>query len=393
MSGGILNYTLKLTVLGPLFIGSGETLDKCDYVFYGRDKNSRGTVSVIDFEKMTADPKGRDISEALMERFRLDGSENVILSEFFEKYKPKIEYKDYKPWIKYSYDTQPGDRVKNQIATIIKDSYGLPYVPGSSVKGALRNAVLNSVLLNSNEYGKIADSVAKERFDPRHSKQYLSDAANEIDIKAFHTRKRPDTDPKDMVNSIFSGLRIGDSKPIPIKQLTLCKKIDVFPKGASKSSCELPIYRECIKPETVIEFPVEIDTEIFKLKIDSGEIKLDAQAICKCIRDMYDMEAKRFYYKFPDFEKEKGTVLYIGGGSGFLSKTAVYSLYKDPKKALDVASVILDNVDSKMFGVKIGKHLNDPRKYGVSPHTWKCTDYDGCEYDFGLCEVECIPIK
>lgn len=365
----ILNYTLRLTALEPLFIGSGEQLDKSEYIF----NPTSNKFYVMDKTKMFNGLNRR----GLIDRFTraIMTTRNFSLYNFCRE--NNIPNDEYIEWAKYSYIIPEGANFRNTpIHTIIKDSYGLPYVPGSSVKGALRNAVLNSVLLNSNnEYNDFANRAENEPFSKRN--RYLSRVAEELDIRAFHTRNRPNTKPKDAVNSIFAGLRIGDSKPLDLNDIVLCPKLDRRPNGSYN---EINIHRECLAPDTVVELPVEIDTSIFPY---------DAERLCKCIHDMYNMEVNRFLSKFSGFQKEDDIVLYLGGGSGFLSKTAVYSLYKDDKKALNFASKILDNVDSiKKDGSKVGNHLKDPQRYGVSPHMWKrtvCGDYEG---DFGLCQVE-----
>ena len=46
-----------------------------------------------------------------------------------------------------------GDRAEEQkeILTSVKDAYGCPYVPGSSLKGALRTVLLGAVVIRKNE--------------------------------------------------------------------------------------------------------------------------------------------------------------------------------------------------------------------------------------------------
>lgn len=375
MSGEILNYTLTLTALGPLFVGSGTKLDKCEYVF-DEDNNK---VSVMDPQKMFTGLSERDLLDTFTDQIMRFGV-RFDLKYFFEK--NKINDEDYMQWVKYGLDVPPGSSIRNQISTIIKDPYG-PYVPGSSIKGAVRNAILNSVLLNSDKYGDIADKAETESFN--YIGSYLSSESNDLDVRTFHTlnRLRNYKDQKDdhqkiknAVNSIFSGLRISDSKPIELEQLTLCRKIDIYPTGADNTDNKISLYRECFKPGTVIECSVEIDTAIFRY---------DAQAICKCIQEMYNMQRERFLSKFPaafpTVDSNKETLLYLGGGSGFVSKTAVYSLYDNENRRINAAAKILDNVAPK------GRHRYNARRYRVAPHMRKCTLYDKQRYDFGLCKV------
>lgn len=61
------------------------------------------------------------------------------------------------------------------------------------------------------------------------------------------------------MNDNLSGLHIGDSEVIDLKQLTLSQKIDYTLECKEK---ELPLLRECIIPGTDIEFEVSIDSTV-----------------------------------------------------------------------------------------------------------------------------------
>ena len=376
MSGEILNYTLRLTVLGPLFIGRGEQLQKSEYIF-DRKVNKLYVMDKLKmFEALNRKKLVNKFTDSIM-----DASAGKYAFDLFSFCRDNgIMTQEFSKWARYSFDMpKNSDLRRTQIMTFVKDAYECPYVPGSSVKGALRNAVLNSELISSDNYMDIAQRVSRAEFRKRNN--YLSREASEIDIRAFHTLNRLKERPNNAVNSIFSGLRIGDSKPLGLNCLTLCQKVDILPDGTER---KLPLQRECLAPGTVIELPVEIDTSVFPYT---------AEELCRCIEKMYGNENKVFLSKFPKAPVPNGSLIYVGGGSGFVSKTAVYSLYKNPSEALDRAAEILDKTDSMLrkndgSKVKVGNHLRDPKRYHVSPHMRKQTVYNGKRYDFGLCRAE-----
>lgn len=278
---------------------------------------------------------------------------------------------EYKQWARYSYPIEGGFDVKNtQIMAFTKDAYNMPYVPGSSIKGALRNCILNGRLISMRNKDRYAADIENESYDFKGRKAYMSSAERRINTQLFYTLDRDKERRSNAVNDIFHGLRVSDSKPLSIDDLVLCKKTDIFPEGKER---DLPIQRECLKPGTVIEFDIEIDTRYFPY---------DDKAIYKYIELMYNNEKRCFLSEFPDVQSGQGTVLYLGGGSGFVTKTAVYSVFDDTNRAVKVTGRILNNTVPKT-----GKHLDDQRKYGVSPHMRKCTRYRKKLYDFGLCRL------
>lgn len=364
-------YKIRLETVGPLHIGSGQRLERADYIL------NKNTIYVIDPVKLFNGLKTinmlSDFENAVI------GTQRANMSVFVRN--NGIRPEEYKKWVSYSYSISSDTDVKNmQIFQCVKDAYNLPYIPGSSLKGCIRNAVLNYKLLNE-KWDKLADSVERNADCMKNRKAYLSNEAERAELP-FRTHNLEKDKRPSITNDIFKGMRVSDSKPLKKEDIILCRKIDITPDGKRRS---LPILRECIKPNTVIEFTLELDSSVFAYNADD---------IIAAIKAFYNNQQKRFISKFQQVASANaaGSLVYLGGGSGFVSKTAVHSLFKDERKALKVASVILDNVDSKNKGKKVGNHRSDPSVYGVSPHTRKCTLYNNSLYDFGLCKIDFQPI-
>ena len=167
------------------------------------------------------------------------------------------------------------------------------------------------------------------------------------------------------------GLRIGDSEPLSVDDLTLCQKIDVTKDGHERA---LPILRECIKPKTDIRFPMTINPEYFK---HSSEYIMKAAAI---FAQNYN---KCFLEKFPLNGIGGGGNLYLGGGCGYVSKTVSYPLLGE-NGVKRVSEIINATIAPKVRAQH--KHYKDAG-LGVSPHMLKCTQYDGRLYVMGACTL------
>ena len=311
MGTELQNYTITLHTEGPVFIGSGRTIGKKEYIY---DKYSN-KVHIPNMEKMFAYFTKRGLLQEY-EEYLLRGK-----SDFGYWLKDnRIGEREYMPWIAYTMDS--GDAVieqksKKEILSSVKDAYGCPYIPGSSLKGALRTVLLGAVVAQRNE------RFARDREELQHINmndrpnfviRNLQNNAMQVEQHMFNRLKRNEKRKADAVNDIMSGLRISDSEPLSVDDLTLCQKIDVTVDGHEQS---LPIFRECIKPDTEICFPITIDPRYFPY---SPKQIMQAATI---FAQNYD---KYFLKKFPLNGISGGGNLYLGGGCGYVSKTVSYPL-------------------------------------------------------------------
>ncbi|MEY8319961.1 type III-A CRISPR-associated RAMP protein Csm5 [Lachnospiraceae bacterium 46-61] len=358
MNEYIKTYKVVLETFSPVYIGSGEEIGKKEYIYDSADKK----VYVPNMKKMCTffSKKG------LLEKY-----EQYLLEDrrdFFIWLKSNnIHKKDYIPWIDYSMDS--GDAAfeqkgKKGILTCMKDSYGCPYVPGSSLKGVLRTVLLaTDILENKQKYAIVSNSVEKTPLQGRRS---LKRESEEVEGIFYNILNRDEKNKFNAVNDIMTGLRISDSKPLSCDDIVLCQKIDVTPDGKEN---KLPILRECIKPKTIIEFDMEIDQTLFK--ITPQQILHSVNVFLDCYNTLFAHSFKRNYKK---------DSLFIGGGVGFMSKTVLHQILIDnPKRVKRVSNVIDASLGTK-------KHQND-EKLGVSPHMIKMTYCNEKKYSYGVCKI------
>lgn len=250
------------------------------------------------------------------------------------------------------------------------DPYGNPYIPGSSIKGMLRTVLLYADILKRPE--KYRMDVLKMKEDLYNSGQrrdkVLLRNIKEIESKGFHTLNRTEKK-QDAVNDSLSGLIIGDSQPVSRKDIILCQKWEKHPDGKCKT---LNVLRECMKPDTIIKTT---------MTLDKTRISLSPEDIMDSVRIFYDTYYNVFQKKFSGTDRATDNTVFLGGGSGFVSKSIIYALYEEQE-----AVRMVKDIFEKTKVPREHKHNMDP-KLGVSPHILKCTRYRGKEYLMGQCEL------
>lgn len=370
-------YNITLTIKTPTFIGSGTVLTKKDCLYVPQEKK----VYILDGRKTYMGACEYNAEEKYM--------------EFLEDYKQRdfavflknasIPVAVAKTWANYTLPLTNLSSVNesrsrgggaDDIQTFVKDPYGKPYIPASSLKGAIRTAIQNAECIktrgsqfNTNMEKKIMTA------DYRNKRSYLGREEKEVNVEKNYTLGVNEKVKSAIQNDIYSGLRIGDSNPLDVSDLCLCQKVDFKPDGTGTG---LPIKRECLKPETVVTFPLEIDDEVFPFTAE--EIQ---DAVYETFGD-YEQFLNKFDVdaEFPECDNP----IVIGGGAGFVSKTSVYALYKDRKNGTQAVQKILENVTSQGKRRDPHKHFMDTSKYKVSPHTRKCTKYENKIFDMGICD-------
>ncbi len=356
-------YKIELETIGPVHIGSGETIKKKEWLL---DKgNNKATV--IDTGRLFAFLKKHRLLDEFEKFFLGDGGNlQIWLKEH------GIFAKDYREFEKYTLDTSGvdiGDRQIRDIALCIKDPYGMPYIPGSSLKGALRTAILAKKI---KETGYRDPEIKDQIYSYKgNRKRFLSNQSRHLNQEIFYTGDFDQKNPKNIVNDIMKGVRVSDSKPLDCGALTLCQKVDVNTRGKDTN---LPILRECIKPGCTITTELTIDTGITDISCEYIR-----QAIQEFLADYNEM----FLRFFADETLYEGNVIYLGGGVGFASKTVTNQLLSgDPNRV-------------KYIGKIIDKTTNKEQHSGnrdVNPHIVKLTEYDRDLLQMGACSIEFAPV-
>ena len=208
-------FDLTLTVRSPLFIGDYRTYTKKEYLYNSRS----GKASFLDEQKFFTLLTDRGLVDQYTQFMLSDQSD---LWAFLTKDCgiPNTKLTTLTRYAIEVGDTSDLDRV-NCLHTFQRDAYGKAYIPGSSLKGALRTVWLLQAVRADQSTGH---SLASDDNAAFPEEQY---------VNQLHLRLQKDGSiASDAVNSLFRGVQVSDSKPIPNEQMALCGKFDVLPDGS-----------------------------------------------------------------------------------------------------------------------------------------------------------------
>lgn len=299
----------------------------------------------------------------------------------------------------------------NDINRHIQQPDGSLYVPGSSIKGVFRTAILYSLLQKRQDikskywcYIKqqvdIIKTLLEEERKPRELqimpysviKKKKDQAAKEIDkltasleSELLHTLRLKDDKERNISNknavcSAMRGLQVSDTYASRNMQTAILQKVDGgFDKFGKASPKKLPIFRECMLPKAELFFDVKIEKAVMStIGINTVNDLLNAtHSFFAAVTDLLQQAFEKEYQEA--FQGVAAGNMFLGGNTGFLSKTLLAMLAPDKDTAKNTIKVLLD----KSF--KNHKHLL--RDKIIAPRTLKCTNYNGKLMLMGVAEV------
>lgn len=366
MKNGYETHQLELKVCGPVFVGSGYEIQKKEYLFL-----SRNTLGVAEPMKLYLLAKRYGL-EHDFEKFMVQDTKEDLRHWSLRNRIPLQELKACMRYIENAGDFQI-EKGKKQIMACISDPYGNPYIPGSSIKGMLRTILLCAEILKTPEkYEKDAVQIIKSlREENQRRNKVLQRNIETIEQKTFRRLHFSETW-NDAVNDILSGMIVSDSEPLSRDDVILCQKWEKHTDGKDKT---LNLLRECMKPGVTIKST---------LSFDRTRCKISPDDILEAVQLFYHRYYQTFQKKFSGIAPASERTVFLGGGSGFVSKTVLYSLFEE-KQGIETVKQIFEKTNVP----REHKHYQDS-KLGVSPHILKCTRYEGKEYMMGQCELRIL---
>ena len=285
-------FQFSLLAMAPIHTGSGDKYTSREFIyedgyFYFPDMGKF-------YNRMVEKGYDQKFERFLQER-KASASNNRLVS-FLED--NRISDRDFGGYRiketgfeteKNNIDSQLG--TINEVAKFMRDPYGNPYIPGSSLKGAIR-----TILMNTNPDWNNKKAVDTRGKNPKENKNMIPWVPKKG--KEF--------------NNIFNAIRVSDSKPFRNDSLILVQKWDHKVKPSIAKP--LPLYREAIAPSTKINFIITTTTKEAGVLIE--ELGKRAQAFYK--------EYKNFFLSdFPENKIQPNLQypIYLGAGSGAWTKT------------------------------------------------------------------------
>ena len=381
----IIKYKMKLEVLTPLHIGGADyksKLDKKEYVF---DKD-KGTLTLIDSEKFISFLIKKNLFDDyifyIQKNLTLKNNKqdkNIKLIDFLKSrdiYKNIEEFRKKAP-IKIAAEIEE----MNDIKLMLRNLQGKPYIPGTSIKGALVNFLLVNYIINNrdkfkNEKNKILEIAQKANNDNdiKKAKNNIKRIVNDIEKYIIYG------DNKELEKSKRFGISVSDTYNYSNIRTYFYRDIDEK-RDTSKKEKEqpIPIYREYIMANSIFDFDITLDIDLIK----KSKLKI------KTISDLTEALENTSNYLINKILKDKNSSqtenLILGANTGFLQKTIVYALFEDKKERLEVIKKLLHKGSKNA----IGNHLNDK----FSPRVLNRVKINGNNKLAGLVRIEKVDEK
>ncbi|AFK21708.1 type III-A CRISPR-associated RAMP protein Csm5 [Pyrococcus sp. ST04] len=346
-----------MRVISPLHIGNGNELTPVDF-YPAKDR-----IYVLDVDKLISDLVKLGVEyDELLDFLKSPGESWYIWKHYLERYHLNpAHYSRYSLKIK----GELGKR-SSGIREFIKTN-GKPYIPGSSIKGAIRTAVMYKVLRDCGDVNTVVEAIRwsgeiikdknkknrtinkviskliediyyksedlldyhltillRENVDPKSADDSLEAIVFGFEVSRGRIRHEPKRDP-------MRGLIVRDSKPISLDKLSLYEvKVHGNPQL-------IPIYVEALDPGTVVDIEIRVDRELLKrnanymnglfwycLSLKGDPWDVFEEFIWEAVDDFYKELAKAEERKAREFYKELSSyerILRVGWGSGWISTT------------------------------------------------------------------------
>ena len=351
----IIRNKMKLEVLTPLHIGGADyksKLDKKEYIF---DKDKK-TLTLIDNEKFIAFLIKKNLFEKYIAYIEnnvnakvMVQNRNINLLNFLKanNIDKDIQYFRKKAPIKLDMNIEN----MNDIKLMLRDVQGKPYIPGTSIKGALINLLLvDYIIKNREKFSKekrIILSECKKANDDRSIRGLKNDIkkiVNQIEKSIIYS------DNKTLEKSKKFGISVSDSYSYSNTRTNFYQDVDEkrTNKPGEDKSRPMPVAREYIIANSIFDFDITLDIDLLKeskLKIKNIDALIDS--IENAMSYLIDV--------LEDKNSPRTENLVLGANTGFLQKTIVYALFEDEKERLEVVKKLLHKNQKNV----IGNHLND----------------------------------
>ena len=381
----IIKYKMKLEVLTPLHIGGADyksKLDKKEYVF---DKD-KGTLTLIDSEKFISFLIKKNIFydyilyiQKNLSSKKQEQDKNIKLIDFLKNkdiYKNIEEFRKKAP-IKIDAEIEE----MNDIKLMLRNLQGKPYIPGTSIKGALVNFLLVNYIINHRDKFKIERNkileIAKKAnndYDIKKAKNEIKRIVNEIEKSIIYG------DNKELEKTKRFGLSVSDTYSYSNTRTNFYRDIDEKrDKSKEEKEQAIPVYREYIMANSIFDFDITLDIDL----IEKSKLKI------KTINDLIEALENTTNFLVNKILKDENSSqienLILGANTGFLQKTIVYSLFEKEEDRLEVVKKLLH----LKKGDKIKDHLNDK----FSPRVLNRIKISGKNKLAGLVKIEKVEEK
>ena len=263
-------------------------------------------------------------------------------------------------------------RSLNNVNLCMTDLDGMPYIPGSSLKGVIISAVMSYIVENNEVFRrewqkKLIEASNNDRALRRCIREY----GKALDMLILSCIKESTGKwHNDGVKKLFHSISVSDvmlSSKAKMATYILPRYDSVA--GQYKRNT-LSLYRECITPNTKLEGMLSVNIQELR--------KVGIHSVTELVK-IVEMHTQRLLSRWKqafrgDIEQScihdlESVTCLIGNSIGFLHKTLLIPLFDNHRDEVNVVKSILGN------GYR--------RDRIISPRTLKLTKYKGKDYIFG----------
>jgi len=258
---------VKIKTLSPLHIGGKEgIISPLDYVVFNErcyvineDRLSLELYELGELDSFVDYVKriGRRVE---IEKFLR--SRKLLKTDFLEKVS--------------SYFSKSGVKIYGGLRPFIRDAFSQPYIPGSSIKGALRTSIMYVILKRLDDSSRrhllndfVQRRIKEYKKDPRGQKGYrwfqerfkkwFAKRLDEEIFQNFILRKGQRR--YDAHSDILRYLKVSDSTSLKKESLVM-EEIKIYSTQSSENFKRWSIFAECVPSGIEFTFELKIDTNI-----------------------------------------------------------------------------------------------------------------------------------
>ena len=233
----------------------------------------------------------------------------------------------------------------NEIMMCLRNSHGKPYIPGSSIKGALMNFLLvDYIVKNRKNYTNEIRDITRMKSKPYYQyKGYVSQIISGIEEDILYGKEGNDKK--------GHGISVSDTYKSENLRTNIYQDIDEKMEGSRQGYNQMPNYREYITSGSKMSFDISLDFE----KLDKGKLNIGS------IDDMLSSlkNAADYLVKNTLNQNNKSNII-LGGNTGYHQKTVVHALFPEDRERVEVVRLLINNSKhNKSKGAAIRYHLND----------------------------------
>ena len=374
--------TYELTCISPIHIGNGELLKQYEYIFT-KDRNQQRIYFLDKAKWMTflvrhdlIDDYAQSVFSGRMNLYgwlqsQLIGSLSAIIREVCNASADVYLVRERQQRV-------------NDISRQVKTPDGVPYIPGSTLKGAIRSAILfHDIRQHPEAYLPFWNRI-KAAMEAGNRRQ-MRDLAQNIERQAFTRLKQQKNRPDDALQSVMKGLAVSDAMLVGHERDTvILQKYDVSSiRREGLKGHPLALFRECIPAGRKFRFSMTLDKDIARL---IGITSLDD--VWQWVRDYLAFglaqEKGVFGHEYKgEFEESKLADIRLGGGTGFLSKTVYYALAPNGE-----GRTVLANFFDDVLFTQRNCHHHKTKDDRLTPRTLKLAWADNDRWILGLAAVK-----